>query len=73
MYGDEGKGQVLTAYLIREGLKYASSLEHNFPTHDADIDRVLQFQRQLKSCIADSIKNYLNWRNQKNNCFQQTL
>ena len=50
--GDEGKGQVLTAYLIREGLKYASSLEHNFPTHDADIDRVLQFQHKLKSCVA---------------------
>ena len=27
---DEGKGQVLTAYLIREGLKYATSFETTF-------------------------------------------
>ena len=28
---DEGKGQVLTAYLIREGLKYATSLKQHDP------------------------------------------
>ena len=46
------KGQVLTANLIREGLKHAISLEQHFRAHDPDIDRMLQFQRKLKSCVA---------------------
>ena len=37
---DEGKGQLLTDYLIRQGLKYAISLEQHFLAHDPDIDRV---------------------------------
>ena len=33
---DEGEVQVLTAYFIREGLKYAKSLEQHFLAHDPD-------------------------------------
>ena len=49
---DEGEGLVLTEYLIRKGLKYTTSLEQHFLAHDPDIDRVLQFQSKLKSCVA---------------------
>ena len=35
---DESKGQVLTAHSIREGLKYAISLEQYFLAHDPDMD-----------------------------------
>lgn len=49
---DEGEGQVLTANLIREGLKFATSLEQHFLANDPDMERVLQFQRKLKSCVA---------------------
>ena len=42
---DEDKGTVWTAYLNRERLKCATSLEQHFLAHHSDIDRVLQFQR----------------------------
>ena len=49
---DEGKCQVLTPYLIREGLKYATGLQQHCHDHYADINCVLKFQRKLKSCVA---------------------
>ena len=39
---DEGKGQLLTDYLIRQGLKYAISLQEHCLDHYGDIDRVLK-------------------------------
>ena len=49
---DESIGQDLTAYSIREGLKYATSLEQSFLAHDPAKDRVLQLQNKLESCAA---------------------
>ncbi|KAI4477474.1 hypothetical protein M0802_014697 [Mischocyttarus mexicanus] len=36
-YEVEGKGQLLTDDFIREGLKFATSMEQYFLTHDSDI------------------------------------
>ena len=53
----ESKGQVLTAYSIRKGLKYATSLEQYFLAHDPHIDCVLQFQNKLLNLVLLGIKN----------------
>ncbi|GFT76811.1 hypothetical protein TNCV_1419411 [Trichonephila clavipes] len=47
----EGEVPLLTADLIREGLKFATNVEH-FLTHDPDIECALKFQRNLKFCVA---------------------
>ncbi|GFV42650.1 hypothetical protein TNCV_840051 [Trichonephila clavipes] len=47
----EGGVQLLTADLIRKGLKFATNVEH-FLTHDPDIECALKFLRNLKFCVA---------------------
>ncbi|GFW96133.1 hypothetical protein TNCV_958461 [Trichonephila clavipes] len=46
---DEVEGEVrhITADLIRKGLKFDTSMERNFITHDPDIERALQFLRNF--------------------------
>ena len=43
----------LTANLIREGLQLCSKLENHFLVNDADNERALKFQRELKTCMSD--------------------
>ncbi|GFU34166.1 tetratricopeptide repeat protein 39B [Trichonephila clavipes] len=45
---DEGEVQLLTNDLIRESLKFATSREQHFLTHDLDVERALKFQRTFK-------------------------
>lgn len=42
----------LTTDLIREGLKFATSMAHHFLAHDPDVERALRFQRNLQVCTA---------------------
>lgn len=48
----ESEVQLLTADLIREGLKFATSMEQHFLAHDPDMERALKFQRNLQFCVA---------------------
>ncbi|GFV52939.1 hypothetical protein TNCV_2876071 [Trichonephila clavipes] len=47
----EGEVQLLTADLIREGLKFSTNVEP-FLTHDPDIEWALKFRRNLRFCVA---------------------
>ena len=66
---DESKDQILAAYSTPEGLKYATSLEQYFLAHDPDIDRVLQCQNKLKSCVAGYQELIKQLEKQKKNLF----
>ncbi|GFW67111.1 hypothetical protein TNCV_4031291 [Trichonephila clavipes] len=46
----EGEAQLLTADLIREGLKFATSMEQHFRIHNPAIERALKFQCNLVLC-----------------------
>ncbi|GFS71412.1 hypothetical protein TNCV_5051191 [Trichonephila clavipes] len=48
----EGEVHLLRADLIREGLKFAGSMEEHFLTHDPDIERALKFRCNHKFCVA---------------------
>ena len=63
--------KVLTANLIREGLKHAISLEQHFRAHDPDIDRMLQFQHKLKSCVGTYQALSKQLEKQKKNYFNR--
>ncbi|GFS83750.1 hypothetical protein TNCV_610861 [Trichonephila clavipes] len=50
----EGEVQLLTTDLLHKGLKFASSIEQQFLTHNPDLERALAFKFNLKD-----IKNYI--------------
>ena len=50
---DEGEIHQLTASLIREGLKFSENMAHHFLTHDPDVERAFEFQRNLQLCTAE--------------------
>lgn len=49
---DEVESHKITATLIRNGLKFGTSMEHYFLTYDPDLERALKFQRNLQTCMA---------------------
>ncbi|GFU14872.1 hypothetical protein TNCV_3386651 [Trichonephila clavipes] len=48
----EGEAQPLISDLIREGLKFATSMEQHLLTPDSDVQRALKFLRNHKFCVV---------------------
>ncbi|GFV55984.1 hypothetical protein TNCV_249801 [Trichonephila clavipes] len=50
----EGVVKILTIDLIREGLKFSTSMEQHFLTCYPIIERALEFKRNHKFCVASN-------------------
>ncbi|GFU92172.1 hypothetical protein TNCV_2530311 [Trichonephila clavipes] len=48
----DGKVQSVKTDFIRKSLKFASSMEQYFLTHDPDIENAVKFQRNHTFCVS---------------------